>query len=213
MSTYDIIRWFKKETGFKGKVGHGGTLDVFASGVVLLLLDQATKRFADIQKLEKTYLAGVRLGVESTTLDVEGDFSREAINKDLAVSDIKAGLEKFKGEFLQSVPAYSAAKHHGKPLYELARKGIEVDKNKLVTIYSLDIVSFKSPLITLKIGCSSGTYVRQLAYDIFNALGSASFLYFLERQKIGKIDKKMCAEVEDLASNWKKHLFGVADLL
>ena len=213
MSTYDVIRVFKEKTGFEGKVGHGGTLDVFASGVVYLLLGEATKWFDELLKLPKTYIAGVRLGVNSSTLDVEGSLESDLNPGKLEISDIKANLAKFKGEILQTVPAFSAAKHEGKPLYKLAREGIDIGKNRLITIYSLDIVSYKFPLVTLSVTCSSGTYIRQLTYDMFKSLNQKSFLYFLERAKVGTISVNQCIRIVDFALKWKKHLLDLNQVL
>ena len=213
LSTYDTIRWFKKTTGFSGKVGHGGTLDVFACGVVLLLLGEATKHFDELLKLKKTYLAGVRLGVGSTTLDIEGDFEKGDSESRLEISQIREALNAFKGQILQSVPAYSAAKYSGKPLYKYARNGTEINKSKLVTIYALDIISCKQPLVTLLVECSSGTYVRQLTCDIFSSLSQKSLLYFLERVKVGNVDVNMCIRTTNPAVNWKSHLLEITDVL
>jgi tRNA pseudouridine55 synthase len=199
-STYDLVRIFKRETGYPHKIGHGGTLDPFATGVVLLLLGKATSRFEEIRTWEKVYLAGIRLGAVSSTQDIAGRIEtadrcdRGAISR----SSINNVLERFIGSFVQKVPAYSAAKHEGVPMYKLAIKGVAVAKSKTVTIASIDIVNFKWPLFSIRVRCSGGVYIRQLATDMGEALGCGGFLYFLEREKIGEYTLKDCLRITDL---------------
>lgn len=210
-SSYDLIRIFKRAAGFRGAVGHGGTLDPFASGVVLLLLGDATKRFSELQRVPKTYLAGVRLGYESTTLDVEGDLMKTSgAEKRISRADIERVLPRFVGSFEQSIPSFSAAKYRGKPLYAYARRGKRVERRKQVRVERISLLSYRCPLASLEIVCGSGTYVRQLAYDIFKALGVSSMLFSLERTRIGTFDRGTCAALADIeAERWKK--FVVAD--
>ncbi|MEO0190763.1 MAG: tRNA pseudouridine(55) synthase TruB, partial [candidate division WOR-3 bacterium] len=135
-STFDLIRIFRKMTGFKGKVGHGGTLDPFACGVVLLLLGKATEKFEEIRNWQKEYTAGIRLGAESNTGDVTGEI-KILCNDNFSPPSIKSVEERLKlfvGEIEQNIPPYSAAKFQGTPLYKLARKGIEIEKIKKVKI-------------------------------------------------------------------------------
>lgn len=197
-SSYDLIRAFKQKTGYNGKVGHGGTLDPFASGVVLLLLGDTTKRFAEIQKWPKTYLAGARLGYESSTLDVEGTLTAAPRAAKIARSDVENVLPSFLGNILQEVPAFSAAKHKGKPLYVHARRGVAIKKSKTVRVNDIRLVALKYPLAALEVTCSSGTYIRQLSADIFKALGISSFLFSLERTRIGRVGRADCAIMEDI---------------
>ncbi len=187
LSSYDVIRKFKKETGFKGKIGHAGTLDPFAEGLLILLTDKDTKRFEEFQKYPKTYLAGVKLGEKSNTLDVEGKIEKGRLRK-LKREEIESALKKFTGKLKQKVPEFSAVKHKGKPLYKLAKQGKAPIKEKEVEVYSAKLIAFKNPLVTLEFTVSSGTYIRQLTYDIFDSLGVDSFLYFLKRTKIGKYE-------------------------
>jgi len=214
LSTYDVIRLFKKQTSFKGKIGHAGTLDPFATGVVLLLLGGATKKFEEIKTWHKVYLAGLRLGAVSQTGDVEGKITVRDIKKRPTLTEIKKALQKFKGEIEQKVPLYSAAKHKGRPLYKIAREdreeggrpvaGEEVrdkgpssagqgaERKKKVSIYSLELVYYRWPFLTLRAGVSGGTYIRQLAEDIGSELKTGAFLYFLQRERVGNFDLKNC---------------------
>ena len=199
ISTYDVIRAFKRKTGFKGKIGHAGTLDPFATGVVLLLLGKETKRFDEIRTWEKVYLAGVRLGEVSTTGDPEGEitpvFSKKPLKK-----EIKKVLKNFIGETEQKIPAFSAAKHKGVPLYKLARKGIKIEKSKKVNISKIEFVNYKYPTLTIRVACSGGTYIRQLAQDIGEQLKTGAFLHSLEREKVGKFSKKNCCLIDDFSA-------------
>ena len=203
-STYDLVRIFKRETGYPHKIGHGGTLDPFATGVVLLLLGKATSRFEEIRTWEKVYLAGIRLGAVSSTQDIAGrietaDHSDHgAINR----SSINNVLERFVGSFVQKVPAYSAAKHEGVPMYKLASRGVAVAKSKTVTIASIDIVNFKWPLLSIRVRCTGGVYVRQLATDLGDALNCGGFLYFLERERVGEYTLKDCMKIEELKTKY-----------
>src|SRR5689334_4501521 len=121
-STFDIIRDFKRGTSFKGKIGHAGTLDVFADGLAILLVN-TTKDFAKFQELQKHYTANVRLGISSTTLDVKGEFTPQENASKVTREQLLKILPTFVGTYKQTIPSYSAAKFEGKPLYKHARKG------------------------------------------------------------------------------------------
>ena len=190
-SSHDMVRIFKKQNDFKGKVGHAGSLDPFACGVVLLLLGDSTKKFDEIRKWPKTYLAGLRLGAVSTTGDPAGKI--EIVSEASAtLGQIEKALPKFVGKIQQRVPAYSAAKHKGQPLYKLARQGKTVDKAKQVEIISIETLIYKYPFLTLRIKCLGGTYIRQLAQDIGEELGIGAHLYYLEREAVGSFNRKDC---------------------
>jgi len=188
MSTYDVIREYKRKTGFTGKIGHGGTLDPFAEGVVLLLLGKATKQFEEIRKWEKVYLAGIQLGSVSTTGDPEGEIS-PVFSKKPTKKEIKQVIKKFIGETEQRVPAFSAAKHKGVPLYKLARQGKIVEKSKKVNIRKIEFVKYEYPQLVIRVSCAGGTYIRQLAQDIGEQLKTGAFLKTLKREAVGKFDK------------------------
>lgn len=193
ISTYDVIREYKRKTGFKGKIGHAGTLDPFATGVVLLLFGKATKRFDEIRTWKKVYLAGVSLGAVSTTGDPEGDVTPVSSKKP-DEKEIKKVLQNFVGETEQRIPAFSAAKHKGVPLYKLARQGKTVKKSKKVHISKIEFVDYKYPLLTIRVVCYGGTYIRQLAQDIGEQLKTGAFLQSLDREAVGRFDKgdKIC---------------------
>lgn len=201
ISTYDIIRQFRRRTGYKGKIGHGGTLDPFATGVVLLLLGRATSRFEEIQTWAKKYYAGIRLGATSSTLDITGLITVRH-QKPMAAIDmsiVEKTINEFTGRIDQKIPAYSAAKHEGKPLYRLAREGISVEKSKIVEIHSIQIMFFKPPILTCRVSCGSGVYIRQLAHDIGEKIGCGGFLYYLEREQVGNYSLRDCLAIEDFS--------------
>ncbi|MEO0227445.1 MAG: tRNA pseudouridine(55) synthase TruB [candidate division WOR-3 bacterium] len=198
-TTYDLIRIFKKSTGFNGKIGHGGTLDPFATGVVLLLLGEATKRFEEIRNWKKVYIAGIRLGISSDTGDIAGEImvSEKSDFKNLKKTAIEEVLKDFIGEIKQKVPSYSAAKFGGTPMYKLARKGVYVEKTRIVKISHIELLNFKIPLLTIKVTCLGGVYIRQLAMDISDKIGYPGLLYFLERSEVGNFSIKDCYTIED----------------
>ncbi len=194
-SSYDLIRVFKKQTSFKGKIGHAGTLDPFAQGVVLLLLGKATKQFDEIKTWPKTYLAGLRLGASSTTGDPAGEIVSQSNPAKPLKNEVENVLKGFVGETVQQVPAFSAAKHQGQPLYKLARKGKFIEKSKKVVIDKIDLIVYKYPLLTIRVKCSGGTYIRQLAQDIGQKLNTSAYLYFLERESVGSFTLKQAKKL------------------
>jgi len=189
ISTYELIRCYKKEHNFKGKIGHAGTLDPFAQGLVLLLLNKATKRFNEIQTWEKVYLAKIVLGQVSSTGDTEGEI-KQISSLQPEEKELKKILKLFIGETEQRIPAFSAAKHKGVPLYKLARKGIKIEKKKKVKIRKIDFIKYQYPFLEIRVFCSSGTYIRQLAEDIGEKIKTGAYLTFLKREKIGEFDKR-----------------------
>jgi len=207
LSTFDLIRHLKKAIKPDFKVGHAGTLDVFADGLVVLLLGDATKTFTDFQEHPKTYLATARLGISSPTLDIEGELTIQKNYVSPGRETIEQTIKDFPQKYDQTVPSYSAAKHQGKPLYKHARSGKLLTKTKPVTIHNLELVAHKNPLVTFKATTSSGTYIRQLSYDLFRKLEIDSFLSNLTRTEIGPYKLQNAATLEDLYNqNWKQYL-------
>lgn len=207
ITSYDVIRTFKHN--YPGsKIGHAGTLDPFAQGVLILMLGKATRRFGEIQQWGKTYRALARLGAYSDTLDLTGKIVKSEIVKRLEVNELQEITRNFVGVREQVIPQYSAAKYQGKPLYKYARAGVDTpQKQKKVTVYGIKIgkitmTNGSDDLATaeMTVECGSGTYIRQLSYDIYKMLGIESYLEELVREKIGEIDKKMCLEINELES-------------
>lgn len=207
ISSYDVIRAFKKESGYRGKIGHGGTLDPFAGGILLLLLGKATKRFDEVQKWQKTYAATSFLGECSDTLDKLGEIIKQKNSKKPTLDEIEKYIPKYIGDIEQDVPAYSAAKHKGQPLYKLAREGKEIpEKKKWVKVYDFTILEYEYPRLIFSSTVSSGTYIRQLGYDLLKNLEVDSYLERLERTRIGEISLNAdCCEIGSFNNeSWKK---------
>lgn len=200
LSTYDIVRMVKRQGA--RHVGHGGTLDPFASGIVLILLGNATKRFREVISWPKTYIAGIRLGATSTTLDIAGDIMpvAGADPSKIARGTLEETLKGFVGQFEQRVPAFAAAKHHGQPLYRLARQGVMIEKSKTVRVDAVDLLTFRPPYLTLRVISGGGFYVRQMSQDIGEKLGCGAFLYALERIRIGKYRLQDCRETDEISA-------------
>jgi len=203
ITSYDVIRQVKRMLLRGQKVGHAGTLDPFAEGVLLLLLGKATKRFDEIQSWRKTYLATARLGYFSDTLDVTGQINKvpNLAEYSTKVQDV---ANRYVGTIEQVVPSFSAAKYKGKPLYKYARGGEDVPpKSKKVTVYSIKVLepsesngSNHRTEVQMRVECGSGTYIRQLSYDIFHTLGIESYLTSLTRERVGEITTNDCNRLD-----------------
>ena len=191
MSSFGVVARVRRkltlETGHKVKVGHTGTLDPFATGLLILLVGKATKRSNEFLKLDKWYEANIRLGATSTTGDPEGKITSTVQFQDTHTLDIQAVLQSFIGEIEQTVPAYSAVKINGKRAYKLAREGkvVEMPKRK-VMVYAIEMLSYKWPDLRIRCHVSSGTYIRTLGEDIGKKLGVGGYLTELRRIKVGE---------------------------
>jgi tRNA pseudouridine55 synthase len=194
----------------KPKVGHTGTLDPFATGLLILTIGKATKEAQNYSKLDKTYEATIELGKTSTTGDPEGEIT-DVRGQTPDVSDVEAVLKQFIGEIEQIPPIYSAIKVNGQRAYKLARKGQAVEiPIRLVTIHSLELLDYTYPHLKIRAHVSSGTYIRTLAEDIGKALGSGAYTTELRRTKVGGFDIKDAVTVplltvENIAQYLKKH--------
>ena len=199
------------------KGGHTGTLDPLATGLLPLCFGEATKFSADLLDADKTYEAVLQLGVTTDSGDAEGRVTATA-TVDVKNEQISAVLPQFIGHIAQVPPMYSALKRDGRPLYELARQGIEVEREeRAVTIYAIDCLDFSGETLTLRVACSKGTYIRVLAADIGKALGCGAHLAALRRTVVGDIqlDKAVTlAELEGLDEAGRMaHLLPVDALL
>ena len=198
------------------KAGHTGTLDPFADGLLPLCFGEATKFSAYLLDADKRYRAVLQLGVTTTTGDPEGEVLS---NRDVAVScaDIGAVLPRFSGEIEQIPPMHSALKHQGRPLYEYARAGIEIERlPRRVQIRSLDLVECAPPRVVLDVQCSAGTYIRTLAQDIGAMLGCGAHLTALTRTAAGGFElahASTLADLEALDSSQRHALLLPADCL
>ena len=180
------------------KGGHTGTLDPLASGLLPLCFGEATKFSADLLDADKTYEALLKLGVTTDSGDAEGQVTATA---PVAVSrdDVADVLPRFVGAIQQIPPMHSALKRDGRPLYELARKGIEVEREaRSVTIHGIDLLDFSGDTVKLRVACSKGTYIRVLAADIGQALGCGAHLAALRRTVVGELDLSRAVTLAEL---------------
>jgi tRNA pseudouridine55 synthase len=170
------------------KGGHTGTLDPLATGLLPLCFGEATKFSADLLDADKTYEAVLKLGVTTDSGDAEGVVTG-TVAVDVAESAILSVLPRFIGNIQQIPPMHSALKRNGRPLYELARQGIEVERApRAVTIHAIDCLVIAGDMLTLRVACSKGTYIRVLAADIGQALGCGAHLAALRRTAVGDLD-------------------------
>lgn len=182
------------------KAGHTGSLDPFATGMLPLCLGEATKTAGFMLDADKTYRATARLGIQTSTGDTEGEEIRQAPVPDLARGAIEAVMEKFEGEIEQIPPMHSALKHEGQPLYKLAREGREVErKPRKITIHEFALESWAPPLLTFKVRCSKGTYVRTLAEDLAIALDTCAHLESLRRLSVSPFGESEMVTMDDLS--------------
>lgn len=194
MTSHDVVNHVRRATSER-RVGHAGTLDPLASGVLIVLIGRdATKRQSEFMQMPKVYEAGLTFGFESTTYDAEGLLTRIATIdalKQLSKKNIEMILPKFIGTIQQKVPAYSAVKRGGEPLYKKARRGMLTPSDiptRDVTIDEITLLTFTAgaiPVARLRVACHSGTYIRSLAHDIGKTLGIGAYLSDLVRTAIG----------------------------
>ncbi len=180
------------------KVGHLGTLDPMATGVLLVTVGKATKLFDLMQEKKKTYIATFEFGHTTDTLDLTGRII-EKCDYIPTINQILAILPKFKGKISQIPPKYSAKSINGKRAYDLARNNIEFElKPKLVEIYDIKLISFNHKVLKLEIGCGSGTYIRSIGRDIAQSLNTMATMIDLVRTRVGNFDIDKCYDVETI---------------
>lgn len=183
------------------KIGHTGTLDPFATGVLVLCLNEATRVADQITDLDKLYCSTLRFGVETDTLDRTGKVIRQS-DRVFDEKDLSDVLKSFAGGYVQTVPRYSAVHVGGRRLYELSRKGIEVElPERRVCIHSIELNHFEWPEAVIEVCCSKGTYIRQLASDIGEKLGSGAHLSALRRTRVGHFTLEKAFRVDEETSS------------
>ena len=200
LSSNDALIKAKRVVNAK-KAGHTGTLDPFATGLLPLCFGEATKFSQDLLEADKTYDAVVHLGITTTTGDTEGEAveTRPVI---VTVEQIEAALAKFRGPILQIPPMYSALKRDGKALYEYAREGITLEREaRPVTIHKLEMLAYDAPMLTIRVTCSKGTYVRVLGEDIGAELGCGAHLNALRRIQVGALTVDGMVTLEQLQAH------------
>ena len=199
MTSHDVVGRVRRVAGLR-RVGHAGTLDPLATGVLLLALGRAARLIEYLVGHDKVYETTVRLGQTTATYDAEGNVLEERPFTHLILPQIEKALAQFRGNILQQPPLYSAIKQGGQPLYKLARQGkTEVERPyRPVTIHELTLLNWEPPNLALRIGCSSGTYIRSLGHDLGEALGCGGHLSALRRLAVGDFGLETAVPLDTL---------------
>ena len=214
MSSFDVVRIVRKVACEK-KVGHTGTLDPEAIGVLPVCLGKATKIIDYIMNDKKSYKVKFKLGGTTTTYDLEGEILSESDTSNITVEETLEAINKFKGTYNQVPPMYSALKKNGVRLYELARKGIEVEREgRPITIYDIKDIEINLPYISMEVTCSKGTYIRSLCYDIGEALKVGACMTDLRRTETSCFHERDSINIKDLTSeNIHNYIISIEDAL
>lgn len=217
-TSFGMVALVKRLTGER-RAGHAGTLDPNATGVLPVCLGQGTRIVEFLMDTTKTYRAQIELGTATDTYDHSGKIIYQGDISDININKVEQALEQFRGDIEQIPPMYSAVKHQGKPLYKLARAGTTVQrKSRKVTIHRLELISWQSPMVTLEIECSKGTYIRSLAHDLGEALGCGAYLKDLVRTRYGIFDINEAISLTQLEESvkhgdWQQYLYPIDSVL
>ena len=202
-SSFDVVKKIKNITKHK-KVGHGGTLDPFASGVLIIGTESDTKKLTGITNSDKAYEAQLELGKTTNTLDSEGEIVDTKQTPELDSDIIKSVLNEFLGKQKQKPPMYSAKKHKGVRLYKLARKNIEVERKDVdISIHNIELVDYNKNIVRFVVECSKGTYVRVLGKDIAKKLDTIGYLSALKRTKVCDFLISDSVSIDGFQEKWK----------
>lgn len=196
-TSFSIVHALRKKTGIQ-KIGHAGTLDPFATGVMIMLIGREFTKLSDqFLNMDKEYLAQVHLGVSTTTYDREGAVVSTS-DRIPSLLEIEKTLSAFQGNLLQIPPMFSAKKIQGKKLYQLARKGIEIERKAEAISVTIQLISYEYPFLSLRIQCSKGTYIRSLANDIGNHLQIGAHLGQLVRTRCGNFNLEESFDIKEI---------------
>ena len=198
ITSHDVVQKVRHKFKMR-QVGHAGTLDPLATGVLIMLLGKSTKLFNKFVGFDKAYRATLVLGTSTTTADIQGDVVKKLPFDHITQTRLEEVFEKFSGETAQVPPMVSAIKIKGQKLYELARKGIQVERQaRPIKIHRLQLIEFNPPFVKFYLECSKGTYVRQLAEDVGALLGCGACICQIERTKVGSFSIEEAVKIEDL---------------
>jgi len=198
ITSHDVVSFVRRKFQIK-RVGHAGTLDPLATGVLILLLGKATKLFSQFEPFDKAYASTIRLGITTNSADIQGKILSQKSYENITQNQIEMVLRKFQGDIEQIPPMVSAIKIGGKRLYKLAREGIEVPRNpRKIRIDTLNLISFTAPEIKIYLECSKGTYVRQLAEDIGQLLECGACITEIRRIKVGPFHIDDAVHLDDI---------------
>jgi len=204
MTSFDVVSAIRRASG-EHKVGHGGTLDPEATGVLPVFLGQATRLVEFLTEEKKTYRAEIELGISTDTYDATGKIVAVGDASILSKEKIESTAESFVGEIDQIPPMYSAVKHRGVPLYRYARAGVEIPrKARRVEIYRIEMMEFAPPLVTVEVECSKGVYLRAFANDLGGKLGCGAHLKNLVRLRIGPFNIKDAVTIAQVETAFRE---------
>lgn len=218
LTSHDVVQIIRRGTGIR-RAGHTGTLDPRASGVLVVLIGPAVRLSEYVSASDKRYQATIRLGSSTDTYDSEGTITRETSTSHVTEEGFDEILQTFVGEIEQVPPPYSAVKVKGRKAYEMARNGEQVDlEPRKINVYSLDILEWDPPEVVIDAYCSSGTYIRSLANDLGESLGTGAYLIGLRRTKSGRFSLREAVPLRRLkeafqAGDWYRFLIPAADAL
>ena len=214
MTSFDVVSRVRKIANEK-KVGHTGTLDPEAEGVLPVCIGKATKIIDYIMDSEKGYSVKFKLGIKTTTYDLEGDIIEERETSFLTEKEVEEAINSFKGEYSQVPPMFSALKKNGVRLYDLARKGIEIEREaRNIKIYNIENINIELPYVSMDVTCSKGTYIRSLCYDIGEKLNVFATMTELKRFKTSFFSEYDSINIDDLnKENIKEHLISIEEAL
>ena len=202
-TSFDVVKKIRSITRHK-KVGHGGTLDPFAEGVLIIGTGKGTKNLSNFSSEKKSYQAIIQLGVETDTLDNEGEVVKENLVPKISAKQITKSLDTFLGDYIHKPPMYSAKKINGTPLYKLARKNITIERKEIIsTIYDIRLNDFSNDLINFSVTCSKGTYIRVLGSDIAKNLQTVGHLIKLIRTSVGDYEVSNSQSIDNFEKLWK----------
>ena len=202
-TSFDVVKKIRSITRHK-KVGHGGTLDPFAEGVLIIGTGKGTKDLSNFSSKKKSYQAIIQLGCATDTLDNEGEVVKETTVPKLTKKQITKTLDAFLGDYIHKPPMYSAKKINGTPLYKLARKNITIERKEIIsTIYDIRLNDFSKDLINFSVTCSKGTYIRVIGSDIAKKLHTVGHLIKLIRTSVGDYEVSNSQSIDNFEKLWK----------
>jgi tRNA pseudouridine55 synthase len=217
MTSHEVVQIIRRGTNIR-RAGHTGTLDPRASGVLVILIGPAVRLSEYVSASDKRYQAVIRLGASTDTYDSDGQVTKTN-PIEVTEDQFETELKKFIGEIEQTPPPYSAIKMQGRPAYEMAREGEEVEMQpRIINVYSLDVLEWAPPEVTVDVHCSSGTYVRSLAFELGEKLGCGAMLAGLRRTKSGRFTLKDAVPLRKLiesfdSNSWYKYVIPAAEAL
>jgi tRNA pseudouridine55 synthase len=198
LTSFDVVARIKRITGER-RVGHAGTLDPLATGVLPVCLGKASRIIEYLFDETKTYRTRIELGVTTDSYDSTGTVLTRADSSTITLAKLESVLASFRGTIMQTPPMYSAVKHKGTPLYKLARMGIEVErKSRTAQIFKLDVIDWQPPFFSFEVVCGKGTYIRSLAHDIGKDLGCGAVMIDLARLSVGPFQLEEAVTLEQI---------------